>query len=154
MNNHRFWGNHFQRDFIPNLRLLVDVLVERLLPVFDGIEKEADAKSEEAWNRYMRESGDPDDDPSTFAEWAHEVGQSHYNAMVRMRQTLLNSHAVTMYHAWEQQLLSFHRRELLHPGDENDNSLMNMKVIRKRLASEGVEVSDFASWGKIDEMRL
>lgn len=154
MLNHQFWGRHFQRVFAPHLSQLVEVLEQRLLPTFDDLDKEADSKASSEWDRLMHEPGDPDADPSVLAERAFEAGLAHYEAMSNIRQTLLNVYASGLYHAWEQQLLEFHRREVLHPNEEHDNSLLCVKVLQRRLKAVGVDMSTFPSWPKVDELRL
>lgn len=44
----------------------------------------------------------------------------HYGALSNVKQALLSIFAPTLTHAWEQQLLLFHRRVVLHPSEEND----------------------------------
>ena len=41
--SHLFWTGFFQREFVPQLRAIVEVLEKRTLPAFAGIEQEAEA---------------------------------------------------------------------------------------------------------------
>lgn len=73
----------------------------RLLPSFDGIDDEANAKVDEAWEAMssmpVGEYG-PLIDESEAAEMAHDAGREHYSAMSDARQTLINSFAIVLYH--------------------------------------------------------
>lgn len=154
MFNGQFWACHFQRTFAPHLSRLLEVLEQRLLPTFGTIDKEADAKSNAEWERLMLLPGDPDQDPSVLADHAFDIGLMHYQAMYNIRQSLLNIYASALYHAWEQQLLEFIRREVLQPAEEHDNSLLNLKTALNRLKVAGLDISKFSCWPKIIELRL
>lgn len=132
----------------------MEVLEQRFLPTFDAIDQEAKSATDAEWERLMHLQGDPDQDPSALAEQAFEVGLVHYEAMSDIRQSLLNTYAATLYHAWEQQLLAFHRREVLHPAEENDNALLNLKVFKERLNAAGIDITKLPTWNQINELRL
>jgi hypothetical protein len=154
MHNHNFWRRHFQRKFVPHLRRLLETLSKRLLPAFDGLEDEANKVQEDTFAELMAMPGDPDSDLSVLAEAAHDASLDHYFGMCDVRQALLNSFAAILYHAWEQQLLEFHRREVLHPADQHDPKLMSLKVLLARLHEKGLSVANLPSWGAIEELRL
>jgi hypothetical protein len=154
MHNGRFWGRHFKRVFVPHLRRLLQTLEGRLLPAFANLEDEASEIEEETYEELGRSLADPDLDPSVPVELAHDAGLDHYRGMLAVRQTLLNVFSALLYHAWEQQLLEFHRREVLHPKDQNNPAFLNLRVLRERLSDEGVEFDSFASWPTIEELRL
>lgn len=143
MFNAQFWGRHFRSSFSPHLSRLLEVLERRLLPTFDVIGQEADSAADAEWERLLHLPGDPDQDSSVLAEQAFDAGLAHYEAMSDIRQSLLNIYAATLYHAWEQQLLVFHRREVLHPTEENDNTLLCLRVVKERLKAVGVDVTAF-----------
>jgi hypothetical protein len=154
MLNAQFWERHFQQIFAPHLSRLLEVLERRLLPTFDAIDQEAEFAANAEWERLIHLPGDPDQDPSAFAEQAFEAGVTQYEAMSNIRQSLLNTYAVTLYHAWEQQLLAFHRREVLHPMEENENALLNLTKLKERLNAAGIDVTKMPTWAKINELRL
>jgi hypothetical protein len=154
MFNAQFWGRQFQQTFAPHLSLLLEVLERRLLPTFDAIDQEAESIVNAEWERLMHLSGYSDQDPSAFAEQAFEAGIAQYEAMSDIRQSLLNTYAATLYHAWEQQLLAFHRREVLRPAEESDNALLNLTKLKERLNGAGIDVTKLPSWAKIYELRL
>lgn len=154
MFNGVFWGRYFRTVYVPHLVRLVEELEQRLLPTFDAIGKESDARANAEWQHVMHMPGDSEKDPSVIAEHAFEAGLAHYNAMSDIRQSLLNIFATALFHAWEQQFLEFFRREILHPSEDHDNNLFKLSIARERLKSAGVDIGKFSSWGKVDELRL
>src|SRR5690606_31581392 len=94
----------------------------------------------------------PDEvDESMLAESAFDAGHSHYSGMLAVRQSLINSFVPMLYHTWEQQLLAFHRKEILHPNEEHENAFLRLSVMRRRLATKGVDVTKLPSWSNIDQ---
>jgi len=154
MHNALFWRSYFQSMFKPHLERTLQVLEQRLLPTFDGIEAEATALQERTWNDLITGPVDPDVDESMIAEAALETGYDHYTGMHAVRQSLINSFVPLLYHTWEQQLLAFHRKEVLHLREEHDNELLNLLELRKRLSSEGIDITQLPSWSTISELRL
>lgn len=147
--SHQFWSRHFTAVNQKQMSTMLDVLTERLLPAFDNLDAEADAKADEAWEAYgsmaCGEYG-PLLDESEAAELAKQAGMDHYRALYAARQTLLNSFAVTLYHLWEQQALAFHRRQVLHPAEENDHKLLTLEAFANRLQPVGVDVRSLPCW--------
>ncbi|UTF51450.1 hypothetical protein NLA06_06055 [Desulfomicrobium sp. ZS1] len=154
MFNAQYWGRHFQQIFGRHLLRMLEVLERRLLPTFDTIDQEAESAANAEWERLMHMPGDPDGDPSVFVDQAFEAGLAHYESISSIRQALLNTYAATLYHAWEQQLLAFHRRGVLHPAEEDDNALLNLKTMKKRLNAAGIDLTKLPSWPLINELRL
>ncbi|GHD59720.1 hypothetical protein [Jeongeupia chitinilytica] len=153
MHNHQFWARHFQQAFIPHLRRLHQTLEERLLPSLGDLAAEADRVQEVAFDRFNQMPADEDCDPAWPAEMAHEEALEHYLGMCAVRQTLLNAFAPILYHTWEQQLLAFHRREVLHPTEEHEPKLLSINVLKERLSLKGVELKALPSWAIIDELK-
>jgi hypothetical protein len=118
--NHHFWKRAFQRDFVPQLRGIVDAVERRLLPAFETIGDEADAVADEAWEAFMSSPGTGDEYPGDYAEEAQDAGLSHYTLLSGIRQGMLNMFAATLFHAFEQQMMFFLRREVLDPREEHD----------------------------------
>lgn len=155
MHNASFWRRYFQSMFKPHLERTLQVLECRLLPTFDGIEAEATAVQERTYNELMSMPLDPDVvDESMLAESAFEAGYAHYSGMEAVRQSLVNSFAPMLYHTWEQQLLAFHRKEVLHPREENNNDFLKLSVLCKRLAANGIDVTQLQTWSHIKQLRL
>lgn len=155
MHNALFWRGYFQRMFKPHLERTLQVVEQRILPTFDGTEAEATALQEKTYNDLTSMPLDPDVvDESMLAEAAFEAGYAHYSGMEAVKQSLVNSFAPMLYHAWEQQLLAFHRKEVLHPKEEHNNDLLKLSVLRKRLAANGLGITQVPTWSRIDEVRL
>jgi hypothetical protein len=62
--------------------------------------------------------------------------------------------AVAIYHAFEQQVILFLRREILHPIEENDQKLFSMTEFQNRLKVHGINVQDLPPWKCVSELRL
>ena len=152
--NQRFWSEQFSSVFIPQIRALVDTLSERLLPAFGDIEAEANRKTEEEYERLGSLPAREDVDMADLAEEAFETGTAHYQTMSGLRQGLQNMFAAALYHVYEQQVMLFHRSEVLDLGEENDANLFKHSVSRDRLLRHGINIKSFASWPLIDELRL
>jgi hypothetical protein len=155
--NHYYWIHWSRSEFRRQIAVLREVITARLMPTFDSIENEADAISDETWER-LNAIGDPDGDLGMAAEAAEEAGVAHYLTMLDAKQGLLNLFAVALHHLVEQQQLTVIRQELL-PNCE-DTSKQLLKVAKfptpefvKRLKDSGIEVETFANWGAIDELR-
>ena len=151
--NYDYWTNVFQSEFSVQLSALVEALEERILPAFGGIEEEAMKASRTAWNSHML-SGSGDEDPGNFAENAEQVGVSYYMLLDGTRQGILNLFAAALYHAFEQQILLFHRMAVLRPEEQNDQKLFTLFTFKARLKDVGIDVAKFDSWSIVDELRL
>jgi len=81
-------------------------------------------------------------------------GSTPYLLLDGIRQGMLNLFAAALYHAFEQQIMLFHRREVLKPAEENDHALLTLSEFQSRLARSGVDIKTFSSWAKIEELRL
>lgn len=142
------------REFIPHLRMIVETLEKRMLPAFDGIEGEADAVAEEAWDAFMSSADPENSDPGDFAEAAHDAGISHYMLLNGIRQGMVNLFASALYHTFEQQIMMLLRQQVLDRQEENDRRLFQMSEFQKRMKVLGVDIATFSSWAKVDELRL
>jgi hypothetical protein len=129
-------------------------LEKRTLPAFAGIEQEAEKVSEEAWDAFMSAPATGDEDPSEFAEAATQAGASHYLLLDGIRQGMVNLFAAAIYHALEQQLVLFLRREVLNPREENDSSLFSVSELQNRLKARYLDLAALPSWQKVQELRL
>ncbi|MCU1302008.1 MAG: hypothetical protein JWQ87_2292 [Candidatus Sulfotelmatobacter sp.] len=144
----------FRREFAPQVRAIVETLEKRMLPAFAGIEDEAETVVEKAWDALMSAPGTGDEDPGDFAEAAQDAGISHYMLLNGIRQGMVNLFAAALYHAFEQQIMMFLRREVLHPREENDPRLFQMSEFQKRMNILGIDITTFLAWAKVDELRL
>ena len=152
-----FWIRAIRTEFVPQINAIVDVLQERLLPNIEteDIEAESERISEEKWEEYNSMSGTGDEDPADFADLAESAGVSHLNLMLDIRQGMLNLFAVALYHAFEQQIMWFHRKNVLNIDEENKQKLFKLSEFKQRMEELGVKLEDLYSWQKInDELRL
>lgn len=154
--NASYWDSHFRNAVLPEVRMYAQVIEKRLLPVFDRAEQEADAVANADFDESMSAPADETSnfDPADAADQAFEKGLLHYQLLEGVRQSLLNIAAVHLHHQFEQHLLLFHKQELLNMGEENNHKLLDRKEVWSRLMAHGVDVTTFASWEKIDELRL
>jgi hypothetical protein len=132
--NHRYWRPVFMQEFCPQLRAIVDALDNRVLPGFEGIELEAETHSDALWKQGNSTPASGDEDLSELADAATQVGVNHYLLLDGIRQGIVNLFAASLYHAFEQQLMLFHRREVLLETEQNAAELFKASEFRKRLA--------------------
>lgn len=154
MLNHLWWTRYFRETYIPQAQSLVQTLETRLLPTFDDINSEATKVADETWGNLQTLPGGENVDMGDLAEIAHEAGLEHYMMMSGLRQGLTNMFAAALYHLYEQQVLEFHRRELLDLSDENDKKQFNHRIFQERLRDHGIDVKTFGCWPILDELRL
>lgn len=151
-----FWSYHFQEVFVPQINTFCDAIVGRLLPTFADVEKEADEVAQAEYKRLGSLSDDEYTarDMGDAAEQALEAGLTYYQALEDIRQSLMNLATVALYHIFEQQLLFFHRRQVLHPSEEDDNAKLRVGELKKRLLDSGIDIESLGSWSKVNELRL
>ena len=152
-----FWIRIVQTEFVPQLNAIVQVLEKRLLPNFEKekIGEESDRIADEDWERFMSMPATGNEDPADFADRAENAGISHYALMYGIRQGMLNLFAAALYHTFEQQVMLFHRKNVLHLGEENCLKKFKWPVFQSRLKEYGIDIKNFAYWSKIDdELRL
>jgi hypothetical protein len=152
--SHGFWKGHFDNQFSPQLRGLVDVLEFRVLPSFEHIAGEIQSHTDQLWTEFREFPGADDFDIDQIAEAIQDEGIRHYMLLDDLRQGIVNLFSASLYHAFEQQLLSFHRRELLHPTEASNPKQLKVETIRDRLIECGIDIQKFQSWPKMDELRL
>ena len=152
-----FWIRILQTEFVPQLNAIVNALEKRLLPNLDKekIGEEADRIADEDWERFISSTSVMgNEDPAYFADRALNAGIAHYTLMYGIRQGMLNLFAAALYHAFEQQLMFFHRKNVLNLDEQNDLKKIKPAVFQSRLKEYGIDIKNFACWSKIDELRL
>ena len=150
----RYWSRVFRDRFAAQCARFISAVETRVLPAFDSLEREADEVSNAEFDRLGNLPGDPDVDMSTLAEQATEAGMDDDQSMDAVRQSLLNMSAAALAHMVNQELLSFLRREVLHPSQEDDPSQISLSVLHKRLSEAGVDLRSLAAWSKLEELHL
>lgn len=163
-----FWSRHFEHAFCRPVEVFVEAVEKRLLPTFDNLEKEAEAVAQAEWKSFMSTACCPDDcvDPGDFAEQAQDAGIDYYQSLSNVRQSLLNLSVVALHHMFEQQMLWFFQREVIHPGEEQclrelieenprgAQKLLNLKVVEDYLKSGGIDLGTLNCWSTLHELRL
>lgn len=149
----RLWQEYFKRIYQPHLERFVDFVESRLLKSFDNLEQEAQSRADEAWEEWGSSAG-ADANPGDGAADAEAAGANYYFSMIAIRQTFLNLSAVGLYHAWEQQIIEFMRKQVLPLKNQNDANLMNLSQFKKMAVEENIDVESFESWPKVDTLRI
>jgi hypothetical protein len=156
--NARFWSHLFETSFAKQIGAFCEVLETRVLPLFANAEAEAEKVAETEYGRLGNLPGGeygPSIDPADAAEMAQEAGLAHYELITATMQTFLNLTATALYHMFEQQLLVFHRRQVLRPAEEHDPELSTkLDVFYERLQGAGLAVKGLPSWTTISELAL
>lgn len=150
--NHEFWTPLLRDDFPRQAATLAHTLKARLLPTFQNIGQEATELQERTYHDLCRRPYDDRFDSSDLHEMAHGVAREHYQLMAGIQQGLINSFAATLYHLYEQQVLFFLRREVLHPREQHDIDLLKIKVFRERMKAVGIDVNALPAATKLHEL--
>jgi hypothetical protein len=151
-----FWSHYFRQRFIPQINAFCDVIINRINPTFANIEQEADGVAQAEFERLGHMPAEDDNiwDMSDIAEKAQEAGLNHYQAITNVHQGIINLSVAALYHLFEQQLLLFHRRQVLHTSEENVITLINLEEFKGRLSEGGLDLENLSSWPRINELRL
>jgi hypothetical protein len=158
----KFWGPWIIDNYVPEIEHLHDAFMQRMLPAMPDAEQEADALVNERWERAMSRPSDGSEDPSEIAEWAYGLGIERYLRLSRVRQSVLNTGTVMLWHLVEQQILCFHQRQVLSKKEEYDimqneelhRKLYNIGTFERRLAKSEFGLDQIAEWEKLDELRF
>ncbi len=151
--NIKFWEPYIKRKFIEQIHLFYTTLEKRLIPTFDSIDEEAETISNEKWEELCKTAYSPDIDPADLAEYARDEGIDYYFMVSGIKQSLLNISATGMFHLFEQQVIFFLRKEILHPSEQNVSKLMKIKEFKKRLLKNNIDIEHFSSWETITEVQ-
>lgn len=153
--NKYFLREMYVNDFVQQIDYLGRSLSEKILPAFNDIEEEARNTQQEAYARLSKLYDPESIDPEKIADTAYHAGVNFYIMAQGIVQGITNMFCVGLRHLFEQQLLKFHRRDLLFIGEDNDPSLVNLTEARRRLLDHyRIDITAFRSWEKIDELRL
>jgi len=157
-----FWAPWFQKSFVPEIDALREALLTRLLPALPDAAEEAESRRSEAWEAAMTSISDGSDDNGTWADWALEQGIAHYDRLAGVQQAIMNMGTVMLWHLLEQQMLSFHRRQVLNIHEEHQilrepkahRKVFTTAEFERRLKAGGYDLTQLSSWKKVDELRL
>lgn len=155
MHSISFWRDYFQRMYVPHIQRLLEVLEQRVMPAFSSIDSEATAVQQRTLAALeARPAYSDSEDSYELGEAAFSAGLDYFNEMEAVRQTLLNSFAPVLYHVWEQQLLSFHRRQILHPAEASEPTLLSVQCVTARLNASGRDITTLECWPVLNELKL
>lgn len=152
--NIKFWEPYINSQFVDQVELLHKTVQQRLIPTFNSVEKEAEEITEKKWNELNFSACSPDIDPADLAEAAEEEGVSYFLMLSDIKQSLLNTTAITLFHLFEQQVIFILRREIVHPAEEFCLNLMTIDEFKKRLSDSGINITSFRSWNTICELEF
>lgn len=149
------WSDHFRRRAVPQVRILLSTLRDRVLPIFANIEQEANDYGEQVFQELGNQpSYDDSVDIGDLAEIAQDRGLARYEALAGVRQAIINALTVSLHHVVEQELLYFLRRHVLTPLEEPDLSLAKLAVLSSRLRAKGLDIERIDGWQTLKELGL
>ena len=143
--NRQYWEECYQKKLIKQISKFYEVIQNRIIPMFDNIEEEAQKVQDDEWGRICSSPGDPDKDLGDYADDARDVGIEYYIILSGIKQAFYNISAASLYHLFEQQLSFFLRHEFLPPSVRVQGGLVDDKKLKKDI---------FSSYPKINELRL
>ena len=86
---------------------------------------------------------------------AMHAGVDHYTMMKGIIQGIVNLFTIGLFHLFEQQLLYFHRTELLMRHEEDNPDLLKLDKAKEILLRDyKIDIERFSAWGKVNELRL
>src|ERR1022692_3860727 len=144
------------RGAMPYFRVYADSILRDALSGFTNFEERADAVADQVFKNLGSRPGDPDgdDDMSREAEYAQEQGQAYYEAMVGLRQSIINLLAAGLFHLLEQQLAKI-TFDCKFDDIHLDPTDANLHGIAKWYGRYfGLDLKTLPAWDKIDELRL
>lgn len=146
-----WWARYVSSEYPRYAELLLRALRERVLPQFAYLDEEANEFARAEYKRIGRlpSSGEASFDMGDVAEQAYDAAINWYQTMCGVRQSLINLHAVGLFHLFEQQLYDFVKHAGLSEREEAD-----YRKDCKAVESLGIRLSDLPSWEKLQELRL
>ncbi|PGU80054.1 hypothetical protein COD68_24875 [Bacillus cereus] len=154
----------FRKKLQQPYELYFQTYTDRISPVFDNIDQEAEEVAKDVYDKIMMNVGYEDCDPSDFADDAWEFGIDYYENVSLMRYNTQLMWISTMYQFWEQQVRKFLYKEMTRSGyqylDKNQKEVeykdfcTNINKIKTFFLEFKVDVTTLASWDKINELRL
>jgi hypothetical protein len=134
----------------------VEIYFQKLLPVFNDIENEADKYANDFYNDFMSQPATDDFvDPASIAEKALEIGIEHYSYLKLGKYSLTAAWHTTLYQLWEQQLRLFLFREMSHVYKIDFKTFCtNLKEIKDNFKFHNIDIEKFSCWPQIKELCL
>jgi hypothetical protein len=151
--NLHLWSHHIRNVFLYEIDLFANCLVDKVIPAFENLEEESEKVADREYE-VRASSFNSNKGLDEVAEEAKDEAINYYVTMKNVLQGIINMFAVGLYHIFEQQLFFFHRKELLSPDEEDNTDLLRTGEATIRLANNGINIENFKSWKKIEELRL
>lgn len=152
--NPNLWIPRFRNDFIPAIRRVETVFLERIQPTFSSIDAESEKLESQLWEEAMTQPYYDDcPDEGQISDSVRDIAIAHYQGLKGMEQGLLNCCALFLYHLFEQHLMIFLRQELLDWRDQDESQLYTHKEVHKQLNKAKIDLTKFNVWPKIEELK-
>ena len=146
-----FLAHNIPRSYIPPVKAYRTAALEKVLPVFDNLEQEADEVAEAEFKRLgAMPASDDHYDLGDLAEQAELHGIEYGETMFAIRQSVLNVLAAGLYHLFEQQQKSlFYQTVAARTGTD-----YGWKALNSSLLASGVEWATLPGVERLEELRL
>ncbi|MFY0204856.1 hypothetical protein P3K77_20090 [Bacillus cytotoxicus] len=154
----------FRKNLQQPYELYFQTYTDRISPVFENIDQEAEEVAKNAYNQMMMNIGYEDCDPGDFADDAWEFGIDYYQNVALMRYNTKLMWISTMYQFWEQQVRRFLYKEMTRSGykafNKNQQEIeykdfcKNIVKIKEFFLKFNVDVETLPCWEKVNELRL
>lgn len=140
------------RIYIPPVEAYRTAALEKIPPVFDNLEQEAESVTEAEYERLSAQPADPywQGDLGDLAERATEYGNEYGETMFAIRQSVLNLLAVGLQHLFEQQQKGLYRQT--YAG--RTCKCFRWKALNESLLLAGVNRTTLPGADKLEELRL
>ena len=145
------WARVIREVFVEEIRTFGQTLKDRILKAFADVEQEADKLKKEEYRRLLQAPASEDGGPGmdVLAERAEDEAIDFYISMTDLKQGIINMFSVAFHELFRQQLMNFHRKELLEWHEEHNQKLWTMDEIRNRLSHHGIDITSFGSYKKV-----
>lgn len=157
-----FWGPWIIRVYVPEIESLREAILTHIIPALPNAEIEAEAYQQPKWDDAMSQLSDGNVDEGDLAEWALDRGIERYQRLTGVRQATRNMATVMLWHLLEQQMLCFHRRQVLTFEEEQiarnnpkvHKRLGTLQVFEGRMEKGGLGLDQITVWEEVSELRL
>lgn len=149
-----YMAHRIQYSVVPYVKAYGQCVLDDVEPAFSGLSEKANIIASVEFGRLVEKpvGENFDGDMSIAAESAQENGQAFYDIMVAIRQASLNLFVTGLFHLLEQQLADLCRDGSFHVSPPKDTKL---DVVQKwYLDNFNLNLSELASWSKIEQLRL
>ncbi|HDR6822038.1 TPA: hypothetical protein QCV77_005645 [Bacillus thuringiensis] len=156
--------DRFRKNLQQPYELYFQTYTDRISPVFDNIDQEAEEVAKDAYNKMMMNVGYEDCDPGDFADDAWQFGLDYYENVALMRYNTKLMWISTMYQFWEQQVRKFLYKEMTRSGykafNKNQQEIeykdfcTKIAKIKRFFLEFNVDVTTLSCWDKVNELRI